>query len=373
MARSFVSVNDSELALLVAHPADGHAAFDELYSRYANDVLSYSLAHFRVEGPDVAGAGVAGTLTGSSEFHRALDIISVLESTLDDPRQILAQQQFKARGEAVAAMKADGIEYDQRMELLEEITHPKPLEGLLTEAFDTYRSSQPWIGDFELSPKSVVRDLYERAMTFVDFVNFYGLARSEGLVLRYLSDAFRAARQTIPDEAKTEELRDLIEWLGELVRQVDSSLLDEWAELSAPTTAHAVSDSPLPPPPPSVVSNLRAFRVLVRNEMFRRVLLAAREDWGALGELDGGAGWTADAWGDALDSYFDEHDRIDIAGDARGPAMLDIEEGPLEWKVRQIIADPEGHHDWAIGAIVDLEQSALTGVAVVRVTSVGMS
>ena len=318
---------------------------------------------------DVAGAGVAG----SSEFYRALDIISVLESTLDDPRQILAQQQFKARGEAVAAMKADGIEYDQRMELLEEITHPKPLEGLLTEAFDTYRSSQPWIGDFELSPKSVVRDLYERAMTFVDFVNFYGLARSEGLVLRYLSDAFRAARQTIPDEAKTEELRDLIEWLGELVRQVDSSLLDEWAELSAPTTAHAVSDSPLPPPPPSVVSNLRAFRVLVRNEMFRRVLLAAREDWEALGELDGGAGWTADAWGDALDSYFDEHDRIDIAGDARGPAMLDIEEGPLEWKVRQIIADPEGHHDWAIGAIVDLEQSALTGVAVVRVTSVGMS
>ena len=297
----------------------------------------------------------------------------MLESTLDDPRQILAQQQFKARGEAVAAMKADGIEYDQRMELLEEITHPKPLEGLLTEAFDTYRSSQPWIGDFELSPKSVVRDLYERAMTFVDFVNFYGLARSEGLVLRYLSDAFRAARQTIPDEAKTEELRDLIEWLGELVRQVDSSLLDEWAELSAPTTAHAVPGAPLPPPPPSVVSNLRAFRVLVRNEMFRRVLLAAREDWEALGELDGGAGWTADAWGDALDSYFDEHDRIDIAGDARGPAMLDIEEGPLEWKVRQIIADPEGHHDWAIGAIVDLEQSALTGVAVVRVTSVGMS
>ena len=325
------------------------------------------------EASDVGGAGVAGSLARSSEFHRALDIISVLESTLDDPRQILAQQQFKARGEAVAAMKADGIEYDQRMELLEEITHPKPLEGLLTEAFDTYRQSQPWIGDFELSPKSVVRDLYERAMTFVDFVNFYGLARSEGLVLRYLSDAFRAARQTIPDEAKTEELRDLIEWLGELVRQVDSSLLDEWAELSSPTTALAVSDAPLPPPPPSVVSNLRAFRVLVRNEMFRRVLLAAREDWEALGELDGGAGWTADAWGDALDPYFDEHDRIDTAGDARGPAMLDIEEGPGGWKVRQIIADPEGHHDWAIGAIVDLEQSALTGVAVVRVTSVGMS
>ena len=333
--------------------------------------------------PGVAHSDVAGSVgpavseppPPSSELQRdyALDIISVLESTLDDPRQILSQQQFKARGEAVAAMKADGIEYDQRMEMLEDITHPKPLEGLLSEAFDTYRRSQPWIGDFELSPKSVVRDLYERAMTFVDYVNFYGLARSEGLVLRYLSDAFRAARQTIPDEAKTEELRDLIEWLGELVRQVDSSLLDEWAELSNPTPEQGVVAAVLPPPPPSVVTNRRAFRVLVRNELFRRVLLAAREDWEALGELDAATGWTADAWADALDPYFDEHDHLGTGPDARGPAMLEIEEGPAEWTVRQIIADPEAHHDWSIGAVVDLEQSALAGVAVVRVTSVGMS
>jgi hypothetical protein len=158
----------------------------------------------------------------------ALDMISVLEATLDDPRAILSQQQFRARGEAVAVMKAEGIEYDQRMELLEDVTWPKPLEELLSITFETFASSQPWVRDFELSPKSVVRELYERAMTFGEFVAFYQLGRSEGLVLRYLSDAFRAARQTIPDDAKTEELRDLIEWLGELVRQVDSSLLDEW-------------------------------------------------------------------------------------------------------------------------------------------------
>ena len=163
----------------------------------------------------------------------ALDMISVLEATLDDPRPVLSQQQFEARGEAVAAMKADGIEYDERMELLEQVTWPKPLEQLLGEAFEVYAASQPWIGDFELSPKSVVRDLAERAMTFTEYVSHYGLQRSEGLVLRYLSDAYRAARQTIPDEAKTEELLDLIEWLGELVRQVDSSLLDEWEALAA--------------------------------------------------------------------------------------------------------------------------------------------
>ena len=300
----------------------------------------------------------------------ALDMISVLEATLDDPRPVLQQQQFMARGEAVAAMKAEGIEYDQRMELLEDVTWPKPLEELLSAAFATYSSTQPWIGDFELSPKSVVRDLYERAMTFADFTGFYQLAPREGLVLRYLSDAYRAARQTIPDDAKTEELRDLIEWLGELVRQVDSSLLDEWESMVNP------SDDPtapvVPPAPPSVLANPRAFRVLVRNELFRRVQLAALEDWPALGELDAAAGWDADAWRDAMDDYFDEHGSLGTGGDARGPAMLMITEAPGEWTVRQIFDDPAGDHDWGISATVDLAESAEQGLAVVRVTSVGM-
>ncbi len=299
----------------------------------------------------------------------ALDMISVLEATLDDPRPVLSQQQFKARGEAVAAMKAEGIEYDQRMDLLEQITWPKPLEELLDAAFETYSASQPWIGDFALSPKTVVRDMYERAMTFADFVGFYGLARSEGLVLRYLSDAYRAARQTIPDDAKTEELRDLIEWLGEVVRQVDSSLIDEWEAMRNPS---ADPDAPVvPPAPPSILSNPRAFRVLVRNELFRRVQLAAREEWEALGELDAASGFDADAWADALDPYFDDHDEIGVGGDARGPAMLMITEGPTQWTVRQILDDPAGDHDWGISAIVDLAESAELGVAAVRVTSVG--
>lgn len=300
----------------------------------------------------------------------ALDMISVLEATLDDPRPVLSQQQFQARGEAVAAMKAEGIEYDERMELLEQITWPKPLEELLDAAFETYSATQPWIGDFALSPKSVVRDLYERAMTFADFVGYYKLERSEGLVLRYLSDAYRATRQTIPDDAKTEELRDLIEWLGELVRQVDSSLLDEWEAMINPVEA---TDAPVvPPPPPSVVTNVRAFRVLVRNEMFRRVQLAALEDWDALGELDAASGFDADAWADAMDAYFDEHGSLGTGGDARGPGMIVVTEGPQQWTIRQIFDDPAGDHDWGISATVDLAESAEQGIAVVRVTSVGM-
>ena len=169
----------------------------------------------------------------------ALDVVSVLEATLDDPRQMLYAQQFKARGEAVAEMKAEGIEYDERMELLEEVSWPKPLQELLEATFEMYRQSHPWVDADALSPKSVVRDMFERAMTFGELVAFYGLARSEGLVLRYLSDAYKALRQTVPDSAKTEELADLIEWLGEVVRQTDSSLLDEWEQLSDPGAEEA--------------------------------------------------------------------------------------------------------------------------------------
>ncbi|QEE61421.1 DUF3516 domain-containing protein [Salinibacterium sp. dk2585] len=300
----------------------------------------------------------------------ALDIISVLEAILEDPRPVLSAQQSRARGEAVAAMKAEGIEYEQRMELLEQVTYPKPLEELLQQAFETYRSSQPWVGDFELKPKSVVRDLYERAMTFNEYVGFYSLARSEGLLLRYLSDAYRAARQTIPEELKTEQLRDLIEWLGELVRQVDSSLLDEWEELSHPDPERH-SDAPVTPPAPrGVTSNERAFMVLVRNALFRRVQLAALERYDDLGELDAHAGFTAERWREALDSYWQEHDEILTGADARSSALLLVERVPGEWRVRQILDDPEGHHDWGISAVVDLDASDEAGEAIIAVTAV---
>jgi len=296
----------------------------------------------------------------------ALDVISVIESTLDDPRPVLSQQEFKARGEAVAAMKAEGIEYDQRMELLEQISYPKPLGELLEQSFEVFASSQPWIRDFELRPKSVVRDMFERAMSFAEFVNFYQLGRSEGLVLRYLSDAYRTLRQTVPDDVKGEELTDLIEWLGELVRQVDSSLVDEWAELVNP---HADPEAPVvPPAPPSVLRNRRAFLVLVRNELFRRVQLAALDRADLLAELEPDGTMDAEAWGVLLDEYFDEHESIGTGPSARGAAMLLIEEERTVWRVRQILDDPAGDHDWGITAEVDLEASDEQGVAVVHVT-----
>ena len=295
--------------------------------------------------------------------HYALDVVSVIEATLDDPRAILGQQEFRARGEAVAAMKREGIEYEERMALLEQISWPKPLAELLDQAFETFASSQPWVRDFALSLKSVVRDMFERAMSFAEYVSFYQLGRSEGLVLRYLSDAYRAIRQTVPADARTDELLDIIEWLGELVRQVDSSLVDEWASLVNPA---AQSDAPVvPPAPPSVLTNRRAFTVLVRNELFRRVQLAALQDDDALTALDPGVDWPG-----VLDRYYDEHDVILTGGPARSPQLLSIEEGADLWRVEQTIDDPEGHHDWRIRAEVDLAASVDEGSAVVRVTEV---
>ncbi|GAA4925612.1 DEAD/DEAH box helicase [Streptomonospora halophila] len=298
-----------------------------------------------------------------------LDVLTVVESTLDDPRQILGAQLNKARGEAVAQMKADGVEYEERMERLEEIEYPKPLEELLDHAYEVYRRGHPWVGDHPLRPKSVARDLYERAMTFTEYVGYYELARSEGLVLRYLASAYKALSQTVPEDAKTEELRDLIEWLGELVRQVDSSLLDEWEQLTNPAEDDAAEEAAEERVKP-VTANPRAFKVLVRNAMFRRVELAALGRYAELGRLDGEDGWDAEAWESAMEDYFDEHDELGIGPDARGPAMLLIEERDGMWQVRQIFDDPSRDRDWGISAEVDLTASDEVGHAVVRVTGV---
>ncbi len=319
----------------------------------------------------------------------ALDVVSVIEATLDDPRQILYGQQNAARGEAVAAMKAEGIEYEERMALLEDVTWPKPLVELLEPAFAIYKQTNPWVADAELAPKSVVRDMVERAMTFQELISRYQLERTEGVVLRYLADAYRALRQVVPDEHRTEEVAEIVEWLGETVRGTDSSLLDEWERLANPVdddaddTAWRRGDEDEAPTRP-VTGNPRAFRRLVRNAMFRLVELAAREDYAALGASSGTSAWDADAWEDALDDLFVEQgdDAIGVDAPARASTLLTIlEPGAVTpggekvdadtWWVRQVLDDLDGNHDWAITARVDLAASDEAGVVVLTVLGVG--
>lgn len=340
----------------------------DLQANFAlNQPLSpFALAAIGLFDPETELGFGGGTHDTAGTGHYALDVVSVIEATLDDPRPVLSQQQFAARGEAVVAMKREGIEYDQRMELLEEISYPKPLDELLAQSFEVFATSQPWIRDFELSPKSVVRDMFERALSFAELIQLYQLARSEGLVLRYLSDAYRAIRQTVPTEAQTPDLLDLIEWLGELVRQVDSSLVDEWESLINPVadpTAPVV-----PPAPPSVLTNRRAFMVLVRNELFRRVQLAALQKDDELAALDPDVDWSS-----VLDAYFDEHDELLTGGPARSPRLVSVDESAAAdgvWRVEQTIDDPAGDHDWRIRGEVDLAASEEEGTAIVRITEV---
>ncbi len=212
-------------------------------------------------------------------------------------------------------------------------------------------------------------------MTFTEFTSFYELARTEGIVLRYLASAYKALDHTVPDDLKSEDFEDIVAWLGEMVRQVDSSLLDEWEQLANPeeeTAEEAMEHADEVKP---VTTNVRAFRVLVRNALFRRVELAALDQVEELGEMDAESGWDADAWGEAMDAYWDEYDDLGTGPDARGPKLLQIQEEPEHglWKVRQTFADPNGDHDWGISAEVDLAASDEEGRAVVRVTDVGSS
>lgn len=297
-----------------------------------------------------------------------LDVISVIEATLEDPRQVLREQENKARGEAVASMKAEGIDYDERMERLEEVTHPQPLKELLDEAFEAYSREVPWARDHELHPKSIVRDMLERAFNFRDFVSFYGLARSEGVVLRYLSDAYKALRGTVPEPAKTPQLHDYIEWLGELVRQVDSSLIDEWEELqnpdasakpslaNQPLASPSLTKQPLAKQPRSLLENERVFTIMVRNKIWQLVMRAALDEK------------AFDEW-PALDDYYAEHDEILIDAEARSPKYCEIiqpeQNGDPQradfWDFRQVLLDPAGDHDWAITGQVDLAASEDAG------------
>ena len=245
----------------------------------------------------------------------ALDVISVFEAILEDPRPVLVAQQRKARGEEIAALKAEGVDYTDRMNLVEDITWPQPLAEELNAAFTTYAEGHPWVREFELSPKSVVREMIEKAMTFSDLVSEYSVARAEGIVLRYLTDAWRTLRHTLPAEYSNDELRDIVEWLGELIQQVDNSLVDEWARLADPdkpldeeTLREAAFGGDETRP---LTGNERAFTRMIRNLLFRHIQLFAFEKEEELRSLDEYLDEIPD-WPALMDEYFDEYDDVGI-------------------------------------------------------------
>lgn len=283
----------------------------------------------------------------------ALDVVSLVEATLEDPRQVLRAQERKARDAAMAEMKMEGIEYEERMERISEVTYPRPLEDLLQSAFDTYCQGVPWARDYYLRPKSILRDMLESASDFKGYIQRLGITRYEGALLRYLSEAFRSLDRTVPEPKRDERLKDIVAWLGLVVRSVDSSLVDEWEAAGSALEAAPPSEGE------AVVLDRRGLTVLVRNALFLRVRLASKDDVETLGELDAEWGFGPRAWRQALDAFNDEHDELLLDADARSNAYFVVDDADEKadhiWHVRQIFHDGDFANDFAIVADVDLD------------------
>ncbi len=303
----------------------------------------------------------------------ALAMLALVEAVVDNPFPILMAQKDKAKDEAMAAMKAAGVEYDERIAELEKINFPQPMREQIYDVFDRWRVDNPWIGDRNIAPKGVVRDLWDRAMDFPSFVRHYGIKRSEGLLLRYLSDVYKTIVRSVPDEAKTPEVHELTDWLGAVIRATDSSLLDEWTQMfdrAAPDDdPDALHREVLDDVVPDVTTDRRAFRALVRTRIFRWVQYAATGQWEAWSEdltETGDRGWNERKLLEQFAPYFDEHDDIDIGGDARGPSRFVLADEGDTWTVEQVLADPEGHDEWYLAVTVDLAASAEQGDVAAR-------
>ena len=249
---------------------------------------------------------------------------------------------------------------------------------MLSEAFDRYRRDVPWANDYWLSPKSVVRDMVETASDFTGYITRYNIARSEGTLLRYLSDAYRALARTVPPEMRDEQLRDVIAWLRVLVRSIDSSLVDEWENAGSDGSldaSEAAASLAAPGARDAVVEDRRGLTVLVRNALFRRVQLMDLDRPEELGALDKDWGYGVHEWEDALDDFYEAHEYVNTDAAARSADlfMLDDthERDEHTWKVRQIIDDSDGDHDWAIEGVVDLDATQEGGEVVFHTYEVG--
>ncbi len=311
-----------------------------------------------------------------------LDVVSVLESVLDDPMAVLYAQRSAAKGAEVARLKAEGVAYEDRITMLDDITWPKPLHDLIDGCFAEYRGHHPWIED-EPSPKSILREMLESGEGFTGYVRRYGLERSEGLVLRYLTDAWRALDRSLPDDAYTDMLEDVIDWLGGLIRATDASLLEEWAHLAGiggeagiarhghdPTEPGGFAGALGPVEPP------RAWRTAVRTAAFAWVELLARRAFDALAAR-AGEGWTAYGLTMAMAPYWADHEFVGIDAAARSAEFFELHEhrgaeGSYEaWTIVQRLADPAGDGDWRFTAHVDLVAARAEGAPALALVSIG--
>jgi superfamily II RNA helicase len=314
----------------------------------------------------------------------ALDVLTLVESILENPDYVLRQQLDALKRVKLGELKMAGVEYEQRIEELEKLEYPKPMREFVYDSFNAFAREHPWVRGDDVRPKSVAREMVERFMDFNEYVREYELGRAEGSLLRYLSDAYKALVQTVPAPAKTPEVDDIEVFLRAIVRSVDSSLLDEWDRLRshASDTPWADATPPLVPElaEPDVTRDERGFTVLVRGAMFQLLRAFARKDYAGAGLLvtapeaggtEGEGTWGADRFAQALAPFYEEHDAIRVDPAARAPVNTRIDKPPGRgvWDVEQVICDSDDDNDWVLSCFVDLERSTREGKPVVVMRS----
>jgi superfamily II RNA helicase len=302
-----------------------------------------------------------------------LQVLTLVESILENPELILMKQLDRLKTEKVAELKALGVEYEERMAELEKLEYPKPHREFIYGTFNEFTAKHPWVGQESIRPKSVAREMYETFQSFAEYVKDYGLERAEGLLLRYLSDVYKALVQSVPDLAKDEGISEIITYFGAIVRQVDSSLLDEWERMQQPERALAPRAPREAADTWDVTRDAKAFTVLVRNELYRLLRALAARSWEAAAEIvSGGDPPPRPAEIEAqIAPFYAEHAEIRIDPAARSPKNTIISPGPHAWEVKQVVTDPEDDNDWVIECSIDLDRSRAAARPVLSLRRIG--
>jgi len=312
-------------------------------------------------------------LAAESETY-ALDLLTLVESILENPELVLMKQLDELKTRKMAEMKAAGIEYDERIAELDKVEYAKPNKDFIYDTFNAFARLHPWIGTENIRPKSVARDMFEKFLSFSEYIREYGLERGEGVLLRYLSDVYKVLLQTVPAAYRTPEVEELTVYFGAMVRQVDSSLLDEWERLRRGESGEPEPvDVPVEPEgSKDVTRDERGFTVLVRNELYRLVRAVARRDWDEAALVcEVGGEWTRGKLEAAFAPFFAEHQQLRTDQAARSPAHLVLTKTEWQWEFAQVLVDADDACDWVIKGTIDLEASRLEARPILRVKTIG--
>ncbi|HEX8310754.1 MAG TPA: DUF3516 domain-containing protein, partial [Chthoniobacteraceae bacterium] len=314
----------------------------------------------------------------------ALVVLTLVESILEDPAIILRKQLDKVKGQAVAEMKMQGIEYDQRMEELEKLEYPKPNREFIYSTFNAFAARHPWVGQENIRPKSIAREMFEEFRSFGDYIKIYELQRAEGVLLRHLSNVHKVLAQTVPDSAKNDAVREMELYLATMLRQIDSSLLEEWEKMRDPNYVARGETAEVRPPgaeeaAQDITRDAKAFTALVRNRIFTFLrALTSSDVESALAEVNSFPApeeepWTLERLRKAFDDYHVEHDhlRLDPAARNLRHTYITPSEDKRRWRIQQMLIDPAEANDWVAEFDVDLAASRETGEPLLQLRRFG--